>query len=138
MEQPRMIGRCPVCGDEMQVTRLYCSSCRTSIEGRFDTCKFCHLNQEQMNFLEIFIRSRGNIKEVEREMGISYPTVRNRLDNVLRALGYRVEADSQQDMVSQQEARKRRIEILNRLSDGEIDPDEAARLIREGDADEQE
>ena len=138
MDESRMIGRCPVCSDEMHVTRLYCPSCRTALEGKFATCKFCHLTSEQLQFLEIFIRSRGNIKEVERELGISYPTVRNRLDNVLRALGYNVESDPQQEAVKQEKARKRRMEILNKLSEGDLDADEAASLIREGGLDGEE
>ncbi|MFO8061009.1 MAG: DUF2089 domain-containing protein [Bacillota bacterium] len=130
MARVHMLGRCPVCGDEMEVTRLYCPSCRSSVEGRFETCKFCHLSREQMEFLETFIRSRGNIKEVEREMGISYPTVRNRLDNVIRALGFQVDAGTADEDRDREEARARRIEILGRVAAGELTAAEAAELIR--------
>ncbi len=130
MTRARMIGRCPVCGDEMHVTRLHCPSCRTGLEGRFETCKFCHLSREQMEFLEIFIKSRGNIKEVEREMGISYPTVRNRLDNVIRALGFRVESAGGEEEEDREEARARRLEILAKVAAGEVDAHEAARMMR--------
>lgn len=130
MARVHMLGRCPVCGDEMEVTRLYCPACRTSVEGRFETCKFCHLGREQMEFLETFIRSRGNIKEVEREMGISYPTVRNRLDNVIRALGFQVDAAGADEDGDREEARARRMEILGRVAAGELTAEEAAELIR--------
>ncbi len=81
-----MIGNCPVCGKEMEVTALDCSNCDTTITGSFSRDKFSRLNEEQLKFVEVFIKSRGNIKEVEREMGISYPTVRSRLDEVVDVL----------------------------------------------------
>jgi len=130
MARARTLGKCPVCSEEMEVARLYCPACRTSVEGRFATCKFCNLNREQMEFLETFIRARGNIKEVEREMGISYPTVRNRLDGLIRALGY--EPDSVVEDGATEKIRSERLEILDKVAEGEIDSDEAARLLREG------
>ena len=130
MARARTLGSCPVCGDEMEVARLHCPSCRSSLEGRFSTCKFCNLSREQMEFLEIFIRARGNIKEVEREMGISYPTVRNRLDNLIRALGFQPQAGGEEDQKMLEESRAKRLEVLDRVANGEIDAEEAARIIR--------
>ena len=75
-----VIGRCPVCGDELAVTRLHCGSCDTQIEGRFQLGRFQRLSAEQLAFLEVFVKNRGIIKDVEAELGISYPTVRARLD----------------------------------------------------------
>src|SRR5208337_2930163 len=95
-----MLGQCPVCGGKMDVTRLHCDSCDSTLEGRFDTCRFCQLNPEQQIFVEVFLRTRGNIKEVERELGISYPTVRSRLDSVLGALGYQAEQVTEEDRQS--------------------------------------
>ncbi len=115
-----ILSKCPVCGKGMQVTRLHCQSCKTSIEGNFDSCKFCRLDEEQRQFIEVFMTSRGNIKEVERLLGISYPTVRSRLDAVLEALGYRVEREQDQ----------RRKEILEALDKGEITSEEAIKLLR--------
>ena len=89
----RAPGICPVCSHELSVSRLNCTFCPTKIEGDFTTCKFCRLPNEQREFVEVFIKCRGNIKDVEKELGISYPTVRNRLDAVIEALGYRVEKD---------------------------------------------
>ncbi|NLW17475.1 MAG: DUF2089 domain-containing protein, partial [Firmicutes bacterium] len=82
------------------------------------------LTPEQKHFVEVFLKSRGNIKEVERELGISYPTVRGRLDNVLEAMGYRVEQEDQAEV-----SRQRR-HILEQLANGEIGADEAVKLLK--------
>ena len=100
----RIIGSCPVCNHKMSVTRLHCEECGTSLEGHFDVCKFCQLNPEQKEFIEIFIRCRGNIKEVERELKISYPTVRGRLDAVIEALGYMVDHGDNSDFARRKRA----------------------------------
>ncbi|HHT89488.1 MAG: DUF2089 domain-containing protein [Bacillota bacterium] len=115
-----ILTKCPVCGRALQVTKLHCSKCHTTIEGQFDACKFCRLTEEQRQFIEVFMTSRGNIKEVERLLGISYPTVRSRLDAVLEALGYRVEREQSQ----------RRKEIIEALDKGEITSEEAIRLLQ--------
>ncbi|WP_425804071.1 DUF2089 domain-containing protein [Desulfitobacterium sp. Sab5] len=123
----KMPHRCPVCDHEMQITKLMCTHCPTKIEGEFSTCKFCKLPAEQLIFVEAFIKCRGNIKEVEKELGISYPTVRGRLDSVIEALGYRVEGEREKD--SQGESLRRQ-DILEALERGEISPEEAARQMR--------
>src|SRR5918998_4199130 len=81
-----VIATCPVCADELTITRLHCRSCGTALEGEFGVGRFGRLDREQMRLLESFLRSRGNLKEMERELGISYPTVRARVDGLLRAL----------------------------------------------------
>ena len=88
MVSKEAIGRCPVCDDVMHITMLECDSCGTKIESRFDICKFCRLTPEQKSFLETFIKNRGSIKDVERELSISYPTVRAKLNVVLAAMGF--------------------------------------------------
>lgn len=124
MVERRVPGVCPVCGARMSVTRLHCAECDTAIEGRFAMCKFCYLNAEQRDFIETFIRCRGNIKEVERELGISYPTVRSRLDAVIQALGYRVESEPE----SRVDDSKRK--VLEALNKGEISAEEALKIIK--------
>lgn len=121
----QMIGKCPVCSRELEVARLECPHCGTGVDGRFQICRFCQLTREQEEFVEIFLKSRGNIREVEREMGISYPTVRSRLDEVVRALGFKVAPDDSAVARSQ----KRR-EILEALSEGEISSDEAVKMLK--------
>lgn len=119
-------GICPVCGHELSVTRLSCTFCPTKLEGDFTSCKFCQLPNEQREFIEVFIKCRGNIKDVEKELGISYPTVRNRLDSAIEALGYRVEKDDSEV----DDEKKQRQEILDALERGEISPPEAAKQLK--------
>ena len=122
----KVLGRCPVCYEALSVTRLHCDNCHTTIEGGFDVCKFCQLSPELKEFVEVFIRSRGNIKEVERELGVSYPTVRNRLDTVIEALGYTVDRPDSED----QKAARRRA-VLEQLGKGELSMEEAMEKIKQ-------
>ena len=118
----RAPGTCPVCDAKLNITRLSCGHCQTRLEGEFDFCKFCRLPPEQLEFIEVFIKCRGNIKDVEKELGISYPTVRNRLDNVIEALGFQVEQSD--DLANS------RLNILTALENGEITPQEALKQLR--------
>lgn len=93
MSEPAVIGRCPICAAQLRVVRLECRSCGTRLEGSFALGRFHSLSPEQLDFLEVFVRARGSFKDVERELGISYPTVRSRLDAVIRALGYQTEVE---------------------------------------------
>jgi hypothetical protein len=119
-----VIGQCPVCEGELEVARLHCRACGTSIEGQFALGRFHSLSKEQLRFAEVFIKNRGNIKDVERELGISYPTVRGRLDALIRAMGYDVPEEPKSA------APDRRKEVLAQLERGEIDSEEAVRLLR--------
>jgi hypothetical protein len=105
--------------------RLQCTSCGTAVEGHFELSKFNRLDPEQLAFLELFLRARGNIKEVERELGLSYPTVRARLDALLATLGYAVGPDRKAELV-----RKRR-EILDALDAGKLTAEDALRMLRD-------
>jgi Uncharacterized protein conserved in bacteria len=113
-------GNCPICGGETKVTEIHCRKCETTLKGEFDLCKFCRLTEQQKYFVEVFIKNRGNIKEIEKELGISYPTVRNKLDEVIFALGHKVEKPA----VNQKD-------ILEKLSRGEISKEEALKLLNE-------
>jgi hypothetical protein len=119
----QVIGKCPVCGEELTVTRLHCRSCDTALEGNFNLGKFYRLSPEQLHFVETFIKCEGKITRVEDELGLSYPTVRNRLNDVIRALGYEVPA---QATVSAE----RRKSILEQVQAGEIAPEEAVELLK--------
>ena len=131
----KMPHRCPVCDHEMRISKLTCTHCPTKIEGDFSSCKFCRLPAEQLIFMEAFIKCRGNIKEVEKELGISYPTVRSRLDSVIEILGYTVEKDKEKEKekVDPQEESLRRQGILEALERGDISPQEATQKMRKVD-----
>ncbi|MEX2716200.1 MAG: DUF2089 domain-containing protein, partial [Candidatus Sigynarchaeota archaeon] len=83
-------GICPVCGGTLTVTRLHCRHCDSALEGQFSLGRFYHLTPEQQTFVETFLRCEGKISWVQEEMGLSYPAVRSRLEDVIRALGYEV------------------------------------------------
>jgi hypothetical protein len=123
---PQAPGKCPVCSSDLEVVRLQCTSCGTAVEGHFEQSKFNRLDPEQLAFLELFLRARGNIKEVERELGLSYPTVRARLDALLATLGYVVEEPDRRSEVA-----KKRREILDALDAGKLTADDALRMLRE-------
>ena len=79
--------RCPVCGEELRLTRLSCRACGTELSGDFPSCEFCSLRGEERELLKLFLASRGNMKALERGLGVSYPAARSRLDAVLVKLG---------------------------------------------------
>ena len=118
-----MPTHCPVTGEPMEVTRLECPTSGVAIEGRFTPNEFALLNLENLEFLRLFLRVRGNLKEVERILGVSYPTVRLRFDTMLRALNY-------EDPPEPQEVRAERADILGLLERGEIGAEEAAKQLR--------
>jgi len=114
--------RCPACEGPLAVKALFCPACGTEVVGRFALNEFALLPKEHLDFLRLFVRARGNLKEVERLLGVSYPTVRARLEALLKALGYEAEAREKED----------RLEVLEALRRGEITLEEAAARLREG------
>jgi hypothetical protein len=112
--------RCPQCEGPLEVATLHCPRCDLTVSGSFRRCRFCELAPEQLELLEVFVRCRGVIRQMEKELGVSYPTVRARVDDLLVALGF-----------EGQEAKGETIRsILERLERGELGPDEAAGRIR--------
>ena len=133
-----VISTCPVCSGELAVTRLHCRSCGTTLEGEFTVGRFGRLTKEQLALLESFLRSRGNLRDMERELGISYPTIRSRVEALVRALGFgpRDGDDAEADETAgttgaaSAQAAASRQEILERLARREIGANEAAAAIR--------
>lgn len=148
-----VIATCPVCTGELTVARLHCRTCGTALEGEFGVGRFGRLDRESMSLLESFLRSRGNLKEMERELGISYPTVRARVDALIRQLGLAdgaadgesgsetdggADADTftdERDMAETSEAgpadaAEERRDILERLARREIGAEDAAEALR--------
>jgi hypothetical protein len=107
---------CPACRSELLVTRLSCTACGTEVTGAFTTCAFCSQDAGDRALLELFLLSRGNLKEVERKLGVSYPTARARVDAMIDRLGLRSDE-------------RRRLETLQALARGEIDVDAAMTAI---------
>ncbi|MCI0346231.1 MAG: DUF2089 domain-containing protein [Chloroflexi bacterium] len=145
-----VISTCPVCASELAVTRLHCRSCGTTLEGDFSVGRFGRLNRDQVAILESFLRARGNLRDMERELGISYPTVRSRVEALVRALGFgprdgedaeravedaeRTAADAERTAADAERAAAdigiARADILGRLSRHEISAEDAAGAIR--------
>lgn len=107
--------KCPACGEDMHVCLLRCPSCRTEVQGDFMLGRFSRLSEDQLFFLETFLRYRGNLKDVGAALSISYPTARNRLDQLIEALDFEEKAG----------AKARRLDILEKLKTGEISTEEA-------------
>jgi len=114
----------------MVVTRLQCPSCSTALEGRFELGRFHRLTPEQLSFAELFLRCEGKLSWVAEELGISYPTVRARLDDVIRGLGYEVRQERPAE--ERQRRAERRQAILDDLAAGRITAQEAAELLKKG------
>ncbi len=126
-----VIATCPVCAHELVVTRLRCGECGTTIEGEFGVGRFGRLTRDQTQVLESFLRSRGNLRDMERELGISYPTVRARVEALVRALGFgpRDEPDAPAPAAADDSQTGRR-EVLERLARHELSAEQAAEAIR--------
>ena len=121
-------SRCPVCGDTLAVTRLTCPSCDTSIEGRFQFSRLEQLTPEQLGFVELFVRCEGKLNWVAQELKVSYPTVRSRLDETIRAMGYEVRDAPPAE--EKQRAAEQRQTVLDDLSAGRISPADAIKLLK--------
>lgn len=138
-----VIATCPVCSGELTIARLHCRSCGTALEGEFGVGRFGRLDRDQMSLLESFLRSRGNLKEMERELGISYPTVRGRVDALIRSLGlsdgspvadddFGSDVDEGfTDQADVPDAAAERRSILERLARKEISAEDAAAALRD-------
>ena len=118
------LSKCPVCDGELSVTRLHCDTCDTVIEGRFTNGVFAGLKPEQLDFIETFVRCEGKITRMEAEMALSYPTIRNRLQEVIRALGYEPDKDEGVEVSDE-----KRLSVLEELDSGKISAEEAMRLL---------
>ncbi len=150
----KTLTRCPVCEAGLHVSELTCGRCRTRIAGQFDPCRFCSLPNEHLAFLETFLRCEGNLSRVEKDLGVSYPTVRNRFTAMLTALGYGDAPAASEHKAensfafayttgtpaapltppaspSSPETVARRLAILDALGRGEMDAVEAATALRE-------
>ncbi len=139
----KILTRCPVCESALGVSELQCGRCKTTIHGAFDPCRFCRLASEHLSFIEMFLRCEGNLSRVEKELNLSYPTVRNRLQAALTALGLTGDAPSRRDLsvddlldpnaggAPPPDHSERRREVLDALARGVMSPEAAAEALRD-------
>lgn len=116
--------KCPSCSSPLKVTQLTCISCGTGVVGSFELSPFLRLSDDSLHFLEVFVRNRGNVKEMERETGESYWAIRRQLDEIIEEMGFADEAGpSEADLATQRQ------EILQQLSQGEISVEDAKKSL---------
>ncbi len=125
----KILEECPTCSDALVATELSCDTCETVIHGRYAPCPFCRLSPENLAFLEVFVRNRGNVKGMEAELGVSYWTIRNRLNEVVESMGEEPPPPPPMPPDPGQTARRR--DILERLNQGEITVADAAKLLNQ-------
>jgi len=118
------LSTCPACGEALAVTRYWCPACDTTVEGRFHGGPFAGLEREQLAFVEAFVRCEGKLNRMERELGLSYPTIRSRLHDIIRAMGYEPGAEERPTFSGAE-----RRAVLERLDAGEIGAEEALRIL---------
>jgi hypothetical protein len=116
----RLPEKCPKCGDKLVITQLECVECGTNISGIFSTNVFSKLNRDEYEFILTFLGARGSIKTVEKKLGISYPTVRSKLDDILHKL----------NLITKQGNAKDRMKILEKVESGELTVEEAIKLLK--------
>ena len=120
-----VIGQCPICHENLHVTRLQCRHCDTALEGHFTLGRLYHLDPEQLSFVETFIRCEGKINRVEQEIGLSYPAVRSRLTSVIETMGYEIGKREPEPLSPEM-----RQQVLTELSEGHLSTDEALEMLR--------
>ncbi|MGB9723356.1 MAG: DUF2089 domain-containing protein [Chloroflexia bacterium] len=119
-------GNCPICGERMYLERLRCPQCGTVLEGAFSLSPLFRLGAEQIHFVELLVKHRGNIQRVGEELGLSYRTARNRMEEIAAALGYELPPEEARPRPGPE----RRREILEALQAGRLTSDQAIRLLR--------
>lgn len=129
-----VISVCPVCKHDLKVVKLQCEHCDTTIEGNFTLSKFNYLETEKLYFIEVFVKNRGNIKAIEKELNISYPTVKKMLDDVIVGLGYSLdpELDEQEEEIERKVNKASKTDILAKIANKEISVTEALELLKNG------
>lgn len=127
----QVIPVCPVCKHELIITSVHCDRCDISISGQFTLSKFDYLNQEQLRFVDIFIKNQGNIKSIEKEMNISYPTVKKLLADVIIALGHENVMNEEISQEQTKQTAEIKSDILSRVANKSITVDEAIHLLKQ-------
>ena len=113
---------CPVCGDRLSVTRLGCGNCGTELAGVFSSCAFCSLNESETEMLRVFLASRGNLRDLEKHLGVSYPTARLKFNQLLEKLGLAGTTEAAPTEPTREQ-------VLREVASGALSPAEAASLL---------
>lgn len=116
-----VIGTCPVCSNKLLATRLTCQVCHTEITGEFELSRFSNLSKDEIDFVETFVSVYGSIKEMEKKLGISYPTVKKTLDHIIGKMGY-----SQQSVIDDNQTES----VLNQLENKELSVEQALKMLQ--------
>lgn len=124
-----VFGKCPICGEELTVTRLECRACGTDIGGQFTIGRLARLDSEQMQFVETFIKDRGNAYKVGEELELPYSTVRARLTEVIRAMGYEPGAEPKDEVPIAVSPEKRK-SILDDVARGKMTAEDAVKFLQ--------
>lgn len=123
----KLLWKCPVCDNELQVTGLECGNCGTEIRGHFALGRFTRLDTDDLHFVEIFVKNRGNAYRVAEELGIPYSGVRSRLTEIILALGYDSEPEVKEEAALPPERRKA---ILEQVAEGKISSEQAIKIFQ--------
>lgn len=129
-QKKEVISKCPVCKNDLTITKLHCDHCQIEISGEFSLSRLNYLSKEQLEFVELFMRTQGNIKSIEKEMGVSYPTVKKILNEVLASMGYEYLEDSAKLNEQVEAAKKERQSVLDKLAAKEIAFEKAMELLK--------
>ena len=121
VENMNELSNCPYCGGDFIIKEVECQGCKTQIKSNFRTNRFHMFKPDDLYFIEVFLKNEGNIKLMEKDLGVSYPTVKSRLKNIIKTLGYQTKNDDSE----------KRLKILDALSDGEINIKEALKSLGE-------
>lgn len=126
----KILERCPSCGSDLIVSEMRCSACDTTVRGSWEPCRFCQLDAETLQFIEVFVKNRGNLKEMERELSESYWTLRARLNQAIEALGLEG-SEAEQEAAESDSTAHARQSILQQVQEGKLQAADAVRRLAE-------
>jgi hypothetical protein len=126
----RLFNQCPACGGPIIITECRCASCQLQLRGEFEVGQFSHLSDDQLTFIRVFLSARGNLTEVERVLGISYPTIRNKLDEINTALGRTAEKRPENSTETSPDHDAERRAILQQVAEGRLSTVEALQKLQ--------
>ncbi len=130
-----IFNQCPACGGQLIITECQCTRCRLQIRGEFHPGQLAALSEDELTFIQVFLSARGNLSEVERILGISYPTIRNKLDEINEILNLgnagQEPLPPAENGSGEKSAADSRKKILQKVADGEIAPAEAVEIFND-------